>query len=72
MKNKNDKSLSPCIISWGKFALNIKSDKPKNTKKCSETYWNDVIETILSKPEYASYLGNRDLAIKRYHYVSII
>jgi|GEM_PF-2746676 len=72
MKNKDGKMLSPCIISWAKFALNIKSDKPKNSKKCSIAYWRDTIDTILSKPEYAGYLSNRELAIERYHYVSRI
>lgn len=47
MKNQHGKELSPCIVSWGIFALKIKTVKPKNNKKCSETYWHEVINTIL-------------------------
>lgn len=70
MKNLNDKELSPCIVSWAKFALNIKLNRPTNSKKCSLTYWQDVINTILSKEGYQAYIGNRQQAIQRYNFVS--
>lgn len=70
MKNQNDKELSPCIISWGKFALNIKTQRPKNSKKCSLEYWHDVINTILSTPKYRQYAANRQNAIDNFDLVS--
>ena len=38
--------ISPCIASKVKYALNLKSKKPKNTKKCTVNYWLLSIESI--------------------------
>jgi len=70
MKNQNGKELSPCIISWGMFTLNIKTEIPKNNKKCSLEYWYDVINTILSQPKYSQYAINRQNAIDSFDFVS--
>ena len=68
MKNQNNKELSPCIVSWGRYALGMKTDKPKNTKKCTETYWHDVINTLVYN--YGAFGNSRQLAIQRFYYVS--
>jgi hypothetical protein len=47
MNDENNKELSPCIVSWAKYALKIKSVKPNNNKKCSLVYWRKVIERLL-------------------------
>lgn len=70
MVNRNDKELSPCIVSWAKFALNIKKETPRNSKKCSLEYWHDVINTILAKPEYNQFVPNRQIAIENFNFVS--
>lgn len=69
MKDENNKELSPCIVSWGRFALNIKQIKPKNSKKCTLEYWQKVIDTILSKPAYQPYEKNRNKAIQKFDFV---
>lgn len=38
--------LSPCIVAKARYALGL-SRRPKNSKKCSENYWNRVINAIL-------------------------
>ena len=45
--NSKNKQLSPCIISWARFALKIKFNRPTNSKKCSKDYWIKVIERLL-------------------------
>jgi hypothetical protein len=45
------KQISPCIASKIKYALNLKTIKPKNTKKCSENYWIQSIESIVFDKE---------------------
>jgi hypothetical protein len=40
--------ISPCIATKAKFALNLKQNKPTNTKTCSYDYWCKVIETFSS------------------------
>ena len=47
MKQVKNTQLSPCIISWARFALKIKFNRPKNSKKCSKDYWIKVIERLL-------------------------
>jgi hypothetical protein len=69
MINQNGKKLSPCIVSWARFALNIKLNRPRNRKKCSITYWHDVINTILSQQKFNSYISNRQNAINNFDYV---
>ncbi|MET3538390.1 hypothetical protein [Chryseobacterium limigenitum] len=69
MNDKNNKELSPCIISWGKFALDIKLIKPKNSKKCTLEYWQKTIDTILSQPKYQSFVKNRNKAIQKFGFV---
>ena len=44
---RNKKKLSPCIISWAKFALEIKTKVPNNSKKCSEKYWVNIIDYLI-------------------------
>ncbi len=59
------KQISPCIASKVKYALNLKTIKPKNTKKCSENYWIQTIESIVFDIE----IKNQSLiklAIKKY------
>ena len=41
-----NKQISPCILSKVKFALGIKSDMPLNKKRCSEEYWDKVVDYI--------------------------
>lgn len=69
MINQNGKKLSPCIVSWARFALNIKPSRPRNIKKCSITYWHDVINTILSQQRFNCYIANRQNAINNFDYV---
>lgn len=38
--------ISPCIAAKVKFALNLSKKSPLNTKKCSQSYWNRVIQTF--------------------------
>ena len=38
--------ISPCIAAKAKFVLNLSHKKPINTKKCSLSYWNKVIDTF--------------------------
>lgn len=39
------KQLSPCICSKVKYALGLK-EKAKNNKKCTQTYWNKVVDML--------------------------
>ncbi|WP_297514115.1 hypothetical protein [Flavobacterium sp.] len=60
-ERKNGSEISPCILSQIKFALGLKSKKPLNNKKCSNEYWNEVVEIIaekhkISKEKYNSIL----------------
>lgn len=40
------KEIAPCIISKAIFALGAKTTKPTNQKRCSQTYWDNVIDTL--------------------------
>ena len=67
MNSTIDKAFSPCIISWGKYALKIKCIRPNNSKKCSKNYWIDVIDYLLKKhPEFKE---NRLEAINKFNCV---
>lgn len=67
MENK-EKQLSPCIISWAKYALEFKGkEKPKNIKTCSEKYWEKVIFTILKDKKYETVLKNKNIAIAKFN-----
>ncbi len=44
--DKDGKQLSPCICSWARFALDYKSSKPKNSKRCSSEYWDKTIDKV--------------------------
>ena len=44
--------ISTCIASKAKFALNLKQNKPTNTKTCSYDYWSKVIETFASQNNF--------------------
>ena len=63
----NKVSLSPCVISWAKYALGIKNIKPQNLKKCSMNYWIRVIDELIKlHPIFFSYRKN---AIDKYSFV---
>lgn len=70
MKNKNNRELSPCIVSWAKFALEIKLNQPKNSKKCTKAYWNEVLNAILSQSKFQLYRKNRSKALQKFYFVS--
>jgi hypothetical protein len=60
-------SLSPCVISWAKYALGIKNIKPQNSKKCSVDYWIRVVDDLIKlHPSFFSY---RENAIDKYYLV---
>lgn len=40
------KQLSPCICSKAKYALGLKSNKPKHMTTCSQEYWDLVIDIL--------------------------
>jgi hypothetical protein len=48
------KQISPCIVSKAKYALNLKKNKPFNTKICSYEYWCKVIDTFSLKNNLTS------------------
>lgn len=60
-------NLSPCIISWARFALEIKTDKPINSKKCSEKYWKRVINYLVVL--YPECTKNKKIAYGKFYYV---
>lgn len=67
INDENHKALSPCIISWAKYALKIKCIRPNNNKKCSRNYWINVIDYLLKRyPEFGS---NRLDAINKFNHV---
>jgi hypothetical protein len=41
--------ISPCIVSKAKFALGLKKDIPKNTKRCSNEYWKRAVKSVSKK-----------------------
>ena len=43
---KNGSEISPCIIAQVKYKLGVTSKIPKNTKICSDTYWNEVVKIV--------------------------
>lgn len=45
----NGSQISPCIIAQVKFKLGITTKSPKNTKSCSDTYWNEVLSIVAIK-----------------------
>ncbi len=63
-KDFMEKQLSPCIISWARFALEIKSERPINTKKCSRNYWIKVLDYLLIK--FPKKIKNKERAINKY------
>lgn len=69
MRDQNNKELSPCIVSWAKFALEIKPNKPTNSKKCVLKYWKKVIDIILSTEKYESYQKNKNKAMHKFDLV---
>mgnify|MGYP003397766903 CR=1 FL=1 len=40
------KQISPCIAAKARFALYPNCTKPTNIKRCSQTYWEKVIDTL--------------------------
>lgn len=46
------KQLSPCICSKARYALRIKTEKPKNKKRCSRSYWERTVKAIAKKHDY--------------------
>jgi hypothetical protein len=67
IKDKNYKSLSPCIISWAKYALAMKKIKPQNSKKCSLEYWIKVLDFLIKK--YPTFYNSRESAIAKFDFV---
>jgi hypothetical protein len=43
---KNGSEISPCIIAKVKYKLGVTSKIPKNTKNCSDAYWNEVMSIV--------------------------
>ena len=60
-------SLSPCVISWAKYALGIKNIKPKNSKKCSNNYWIRVIDDLIKL--HPNFYNQRENAIEKFYLV---
>lgn len=46
LKRGNGASISPCIITKVRFALGLTRIRPKNNKRCSKNYWDDVVEIV--------------------------
>ncbi len=46
MKKYNGSKISPCIISQVRYELNLKEKPARNNKKCSDTYWNEVVNIL--------------------------
>ncbi len=44
--NQTDIHISPCIVSKARYALDLKNEQPRNSKRCTLAYWKRVIETI--------------------------
>lgn len=51
----NSSEISPCIIAQIRFALGISKKQPKNRKKCSNDYWNEVVEIIAKTNKITNY-----------------
>ena len=47
--------ISPCIIAQVRFALGISKRHPINKKKCSDDYWNEVVEIIAITNKITNY-----------------
>ncbi len=46
-KNSNkSKQLSPCICAKVRYALGVKNILPSNDKKCSQAYWDNVVDDL--------------------------
>ncbi|RAK21629.1 hypothetical protein B0I03_10561 [Flavobacterium aquaticum] len=62
-------SLSPCIVSWAKYAIGFKKNIPLNSKKASLDYWVKVIDYLLSQNKYHHLKKNREKAIQQFNLV---
>lgn len=51
MEFDNGKQISPCIVSKVRHALQLKSKRPFNDKKCTDSYWVKTINQVI-KLEY--------------------
>jgi len=60
-------SLSPCVISWAKYALGIKNIEPQNSKKCSKNYWIRVIDDLIKL--HPNFFNHRENAIDKFYLV---
>jgi hypothetical protein len=60
--------ISPCIAAKAKFALNLSKKKPLNTKKCSQSYWNEVIQTFSIKNK----ISEKDIEKAKSQYQKLI
>ena len=49
MYRKNGSEISTCIIAQVNFKLRLSSKQPKNSKTCSDFYWNEVVTLIVKK-----------------------
>ncbi|MDX9789187.1 MAG: hypothetical protein RBT61_00010 [Candidatus Kapabacteria bacterium] len=43
------RNFRPCIISWARYALDMKDNKAQNSQTCSKEYWEDVINFLFTK-----------------------
>ena len=41
--------ISPCIEAKAKYPFNLSKKNQLNAKKCSQSYWNEVIQTFSIK-----------------------
>lgn len=60
-------SLAPCIISWARYALEMKKIIPQNSKKCSLEYWITVLDFLITK--YPTFNNARESAIAKFDFV---
>jgi hypothetical protein len=44
--NDTGKQISPCIAAKARYALDNQRNQPANQKRCSQIYWNKVIDTL--------------------------
>ena len=64
-----NESLSPCIVSWAKYAIGFKTNIPLNSNKASLDYWVKVIDYLLGQDKYQHLKKNREKAIQQFNLV---
>ena len=43
---ENGSEISPCIISQVRYKLGLKPKEAKNSKSCSDKYWNETVKRV--------------------------